>query len=640
MPATPVQTKGESKARTLTSKKMPVQDYPVLWWNDPPTQPPRSPHVGTLDPNAPTTSPEAWLPFTLGDCGLPYTCTFSNDRERLSKNASVVLFTGSKLDRANMPSTQRKDTQAWVLNEVLESRYGASQEQDLDALPFTHSWSHLFESDFVETVFDSTLLEAVTAPPKISLQEKNRLRALGKDQGGKAPAAWIVLNSDSDNAATVAKAAGECDGADAPSGRESYVRELQKLMDIDIYDEGGCLKNTAWPVHEDTQKPWTAEEIMRQYKFVFALERVNCQDYVTRTLADALTAGAVPVVDGPRDYSRFLPTPNAFVQMNTFISPELLAQELDTLDRDDTLYQQRLTYRKPMVDPGSQQQAPSSIESGPLTDQALLSPLFLSTFSPRPSKDVLTAAGTKGEGSLPGHNQAEWEPNRHGAYCGICQLAHDLAEQQYDWKAHMDPVKNRKALVSLSSSGAVCESVPRYLPGLPAQMAAYDEYLQKEHQQQGNHEESKADVKENHEKGGKPAKGQSVKVTVDLDPHAQPPSGTLSFSEKFKGISSSSSTSTSAAIVYHGQDKLGTEDELLSLRAGSSHPSLNAEMYFVLLLIVVLSVGALAVAWLTSKNVRRLMSWPWRRLYYSKVPQDVSLERIMLDELGEDLLYD
>ncbi|CAO3571640.1 unnamed protein product [Mortierella alpina] len=600
--------------------------------------------------------------FHAGDCGLPYTCTFSNDRETLSNSSvNVVLFTGSKLDRADMPAVSRNESQAWVLNEVLKEPRRSSSAQDgqdrivdlPEALPFTHTWSHRFGSDFVETVFESTILEAVTAPAKISLQEKNRLRALGKEQGGRAPAAWVVLDRESDDAASSSSRPAACVDAavEAPSGRESYVRELQKLMDIDIF--GGCLGNTPWPVHSDTQIPWSSEEIMREYKFVFVLERVNCEDYVTRGLADALIAGVVPIVDGPRDYSRFAPSPEAFLPLNTFISPELLAQELDAMDRDDALYQKRLAYRTMAQAPA----AATAVEAP--TAQALL-PLFMDTFRHRPSNDVWTTTmeGVTGAGgTLPDRkndddddddDRAGWEPNRHGAYCGICQLAHDLAEKEYDWEAHGD----RKAVASSSPSSsssslsAVCESVPRYLPGLPAQMTAYDEYLQREHTKQVMPEKSETGLKENEngneEKNEKEsalsAKVQSVKVTVNMDPHAQPPLGTLISSSS--SSSSYSSSAAAAAIVYHGDDQLELDEGLLSLRTSSSHPSVSVEVAFLLLLILVLSVGALAVAWASSKNVRRLMSWPWRRLYYSKIPQDVSLERIMLDELGEDLLYD
>lgn len=75
-------------------------------------------------------------------------------------------------------------------------------------------------------------------PPRVDLQEKNRLRRLGKENGGRASAVWITTNE-----------GGEC--MDAPSGRENYVRELVMVMDVDIY--GPCMNNSVWPVHPDTQ---------------------------------------------------------------------------------------------------------------------------------------------------------------------------------------------------------------------------------------------------------------------------------------------------------------------------------------------------------------------------------------------------
>lgn len=77
-------------------------------------------------------------------------------------------------------------------------------------------------------------------PPRVGLQEKNRLRTLGKENGGKAAAVWITTG------------AGEGGGCvDAPSGRENFARELVMVMDVDIF--GPCLNNSVWPVHPDTQ---------------------------------------------------------------------------------------------------------------------------------------------------------------------------------------------------------------------------------------------------------------------------------------------------------------------------------------------------------------------------------------------------
>ncbi|KAG0210048.1 hypothetical protein BGX28_009725 [Mortierella sp. GBA30] len=544
MPATP---DAELRTKTLTSKKMPAQNYQILWWTSPPTPPPYSPYATSAQTVVdPEQGEGAWLPFTLNDCGLPYTCTFSEDRQALAESASVVLFAGSKLNDQDRP-TVRNETQAWVLNTGKKTVF--------------------------VTVFESTVVDAVIKPPPVSLSEKNRLRGLAKEQGGKAPAVWVTNDRQSD---AVNGTVSEC--FDAPSGRESYIKELLKMMDIDIY--GGCMENTVRPVHADTQKPWTAVEIMEGYKFVFALEPVNCEDYVSQGLADALKAGAIPIVDGPKDYSRFTPAPNAFVQLNTFISPELLAQELDSMDRDDTLYMDRLNYRIHGLESaaGTLSSSSSSTSSSEATNRSQLSSLFLENFSRQASKDTVA---TEAESS----HSNKWEPNRHGAYCGICQLAHDLAEKEYDWTAHTSRVD------STAASGSPCESMPRYLPGLPVQMKAYDEYLQQENERK-IHKGQSASA----DGGDRSTATHSVKVTVDLT----------------KNVSDSS-------VWIQTEDNQSKAQEFSQI--GSHSPTL--EVNYLLLLILVLGVGMLTVA---------------------LIPRDehesMSLERMMLHELGEDLLYD
>ncbi|KAI7818408.1 hypothetical protein BC939DRAFT_294051 [Gamsiella multidivaricata] len=138
---------------------------------------------------------------------------------------------------------------------------------------------------------------------------------------------------------------------------------------------------------------------MADYKLVFALERYNCQDYVISTLADALTVGAVPIVDGPKDYSRFFPTKNPLVRLNSFISPQLLVRELDSLDKNDALYLERLHYKIVTT-----------------TRKTKISPSFREAFG----RVRETRAVDK-------KSVVAWGPNRYSAYCGICRLAHDLS---------------------------------------------------------------------------------------------------------------------------------------------------------------------------------------------------------------------
>ncbi|KAF9090367.1 Alpha-(1,3)-fucosyltransferase 11 [Mortierella sp. AD031] len=435
------------------------------------------------------------------------------------------------------------------------------------ALSPTHALLPLFRADFIETVLQvgsderPYFLETVFMPPKVDLQEKNRLRGLGKENGGRASAVWITGED-----AGWTKDSG-IEYVDAPSGREDYVRELVKVMDIDIY--GPCMNNTARPVHADNQSktPFTAQEIMTDYKFVFALERVNCEDYVTRSLKDALTVGAVPIVDGPQDYSRFAPSANALVQINSFISPEQLAKEIDILDRNDTLYSKRLSYRV-----GS-----SSTEG--------ISPLFRQTFGTIKSEAGQQAPAAPAS-AVTIAAAASWAPDRHGAYCGICQLAHELAQNTYDWTAHT--LQQNEKL----NNNAACESLPRYLPGLPAQMQAYDAYLQNENNQAHLRQQQEMD------------RLQQQQQQQQLGDHHQPTFDRVTNTTNSKQLSQLNLSGAAALIGETGE--------------GNTLPL--SEVHYLLLLILALFVGVGALVLILPKSARQKLLWPWRHLFYKKLP--------------------
>ncbi|KAF9913130.1 Alpha-(1,3)-fucosyltransferase 11 [Linnemannia zychae] len=550
---------------------------------------------------------------------------------------------------ASSSTEEEKETEN-ILEDPAETK---QREPIISALDPTHTWSHSFQTaDFIETVFQgpslssdqkTSFLDVVTMPPKIDLQEKNRLRGLGKDSGGRASAVWITTGNGAEE--------GSCQ--DAPSGRENYVRELIKVMDVDIY--GPCMSNTAWPIHPDTQKPFTTQEIMASYKFVLALERVNCQDFVTQHLADALTVGSVPIVDGPADYSRFLPSADAFVQLSTFIAPEQLAQEVDRLDRNDTLYLERISYRR-VGGSGSESEVVATEGSGNGGGDALL-PLFRETFGGA-SESALTASPST-------TTTKTWTPNRHGVYCGICQLAHSLAQNTYDWTAHTqqrtEKLSNSNEHDS-STSTIGCESVPRYLPGLPAQMQAYDTFLQSENdqallRQQQEMETLRQQQEQQQEHGETTPTVHIVDVSVSFNPYNESDPNTSDTTNK------SSIISQPSVVVLHqdvssfessseSQQHLSEIDPAHLITGTSSDiptPTLPlAEVHYLILLILAMFVGVGVLVLILSKSARQKLLWPWRHLFYKKLPRDDprdaatahSLERIMLRELGEDLLYD
>lgn len=392
-------------------------------------------------------------------------------------------------------------------------------------------------------------------------------------------------------------------------------------------------------------EPFTAQEIMQDYKFVFALERVNCRDYITQHLADTLTVGAVPIVDCPQGYSRFSPSDNAFVKISNFLAPEQFAQEIDRLDRNDTLYLKRLSYRV-NKDIGSGEGVEVMTEG-----TGALSPLFRQTFGggavSEPAMTAITSPTTK-----------TWTPDDHGVYCGICELAHKLAQNTYDWTAH---TQQRKEIASNNTpSPPICETSPRYLPGLPAQMQAYDAYLQAQNEPAFIRQQEEMEVLlrqeqlEDAESVMGPATVHVVNVTVsnnnnstgynvsDFNPLENNTISQPSVIVLHQDVSSSKAqqlTELGPATAYHHIPATST-----SSTDGTTLPL--SEVHYLLLLILAMFVGVGALVLILSKSARQKLFWPWRHLFYKKLPRDegcvdaLTLERVMLRELGEDLLYD
>ena len=120
------------------------------------------------------------------------------------------------------------------------------------------------------------------------------------------------------------------------SKRETYVEELKKHIDVDIYGSCGtlsCNKSTCFKMINST------------YKFYLAFENSICEDYITEKLYRTLNLGGiVPVVLGGADYSKFLP-PHSVINVMDYPSPRALAEYLHKLDGNDTLYNEYFLWR-------------------------------------------------------------------------------------------------------------------------------------------------------------------------------------------------------------------------------------------------------------------------------------------------------
>ncbi|KAF9318333.1 Alpha 1,3 fucosyltransferase [Podila horticola] len=320
--------------------------------------------------------------YRINKCGLPYTCQMTLNRSYYEESP-LVIFQQWQMDLRDLPPKEDvySGKKAWIYNSV-EAPTSHARNEELGQL-FAYRWTNWFNSDFVESYFvpglgPDSFIGKVLQPPLMTLETKNALRLRSQDnKRGLAPVAWIVSDCDS------------------VSGRRLFVYQLRKYVNIDIYGRG-CMTNREWPRKQNGDE-FSPDEIAAQYKFYLAIENINCDDYVTEKLLRAYEVGAIPIVDGPLDYSRFDATGNALVQSDHFDnSPKKLGRYIQQLDQDDTLYLDKLRYKVPK-DP----------HYTPTTKD--LSRVFLRTWANNGSQSV-------------------WGPDMHGAECSVCELAHDLNE--------------------------------------------------------------------------------------------------------------------------------------------------------------------------------------------------------------------
>ena len=65
----------------------------------------------------------------------------------------------------------------------------------------------------------------------------------------------------------------------ADSKRDSYMKELQKYIPIDIF--GKCVKNIACPPKSNHKNKTCTNVDLEKYKFYISAENSICKDYVT-----------------------------------------------------------------------------------------------------------------------------------------------------------------------------------------------------------------------------------------------------------------------------------------------------------------------------------------------------------------------
>ncbi|XP_067950559.1 alpha-(1,3)-fucosyltransferase fut-1-like [Watersipora subatra] len=108
------------------------------------------------------------------------------------------------------------------------------------------------------------------------------------------------------------------------SRRETFVKELQKYIDVDVFGTCGDHGNGGGRKRDEFR-----EVLAGQYHFYLALENSDCDEYITEKFWRNLQLGMIPIVKGQRAlYGKFAP-PNSFIHADAFTSVETLAKYLE-----------------------------------------------------------------------------------------------------------------------------------------------------------------------------------------------------------------------------------------------------------------------------------------------------------------------
>ena len=133
-------------------------------------------------------------------------------------------------------------------------------------------------------------------------------------------------------------------------GREEYITQLEKYIEVDIY--GPCTDQMDTILHCDRNEllsstPECYDMLESKYKFYLSFENSICPDYVTEKFFQIMAHDMVPVVYGGANYSRIAPAHSYINALN--YKPKELAAYLKTLASNEALYNEYFWWKDDYV---------------------------------------------------------------------------------------------------------------------------------------------------------------------------------------------------------------------------------------------------------------------------------------------------
>ena len=244
-------------------------------------------------------------------CSVKKKCIGTMDRSKLNEADAVVfhLFP-SDWEVEDLPS-QRSPSQYYValINEPPSYSGVSKMLSQLPANFFNLSMTFRQDSQLPYTYLTTTKLSPYRQRDPLTILQRV------KQHPKKKMIAWFVSN------------------CKTHSDRESYVKELKKYIDVDIYGACGPLKCSSKKIKDKS----CYRMLEKDYKFYLSFENSICKDYVSEKLGNYLQYDIIPVTLGGANYSQVAP-PHSFINALDYKSPKELAKYLKWLVKHEREY--------------------------------------------------------------------------------------------------------------------------------------------------------------------------------------------------------------------------------------------------------------------------------------------------------------
>ena len=263
------------------------------------------------------------VPDPLAAC--EYRCDWSTDTADYNRSDAVVFHLYNLSPKAkgkgygefvisNLPTRYSTD-QKWVL--MIREPGSFFYPQQLKLLDDKFNLTMTFQSD-------SDVIIPYGSYWKLSPQEANQRTksryALPRPK--RRLIAWLASN------------------CVTSSKREEYVKEMQKNIKIDAYGSCGTGRT------RERYSTAFRKKLAKTYSFYIAFENSDCDDYITEKFWESLDLGMIPVVKGQRsNYAKAAP-PNSYIHADLFQSPRELAQHIENVSTNLTLFQEYHKWRR------------------------------------------------------------------------------------------------------------------------------------------------------------------------------------------------------------------------------------------------------------------------------------------------------